>query len=209
MEDKRDFLFRFIPTEKRKQLQLDEEALYSVTDQYTADKISKDILKKFPKVKIITDATACIGGNTFSFSKFFEKVYALEIDPVRYEFLKQNMEILEVKNTETYFGNLMEVVPNLMQDMVFLDPPWGGPTYKSQKKVDLYLSDIELSFVCTRLIDYTKYIALKVPTNFNIESFEEKTKNVLTLVHKNIELRKMHLYIYERSSSSKSSKSLS
>ena len=68
MEDKKDFLFRFISIEKRRQLKLDDEAFYSVTDQYTADRISRDILRVLPDLQIITDATACIGGNTYSFS---------------------------------------------------------------------------------------------------------------------------------------------
>lgn len=207
MEDKRDFLFRFIPPEKRKALLLDEEALYSVTDQYTADKISKDILKHFPSVQTITDGTACIGGNTYSFSKYFEKVYAIELDAVRSSYLQQNMEVLETKNTESFQGNVLEICPHLSQDMIFLDPPWGGPTYKSKKKIELYLSDIELSHVCTILIPYTRYIALKVPMNFDYESFQEKTKTMLHLVHKNVDLRKMHLYVYEGVPSSPSSSS--
>ena len=38
MDDKRDFLFRNTPLDKRALLLLDTEALYSVTDQYTANK---------------------------------------------------------------------------------------------------------------------------------------------------------------------------
>lgn len=197
MEDKRDFLFRFIPIEKRKRIMLDDEALYSVTDQYTADRISKDIHKKFPEVRSITDATACIGGNTYSFSKFFERVQAVELDTTRYNFLTWNMNILETINVSCYQGNMLELCHNIAQDMIFIDPPWGGPDYKSHTKINLYLSDIELAHACIKLKDVTKYIALKVPVNFDIESFEEKTKEYFTLRYKNKELRKMHLLVYE------------
>jgi len=136
MDDKRDFLFRFIPLEKRKELLLDDEAFYSVTDQYTADKISKDILKNIPNIKVVTDGTACVGGNTYSFSKYFEKVHAVEIDPLRCSYLRKNLELLDVGNTDVHLGSILETCPQLHQDMLFLDPPWGGPNYKSKKKID-------------------------------------------------------------------------
>lgn len=198
MEDKRDFLFRFIPLEKRKGLLLDEEAFYSVTDQYTADKISKDILKHLPNIKTITDGTACVGGNTYSFSKFFEQVHAVEVDPLRCSYLQKNLDVLEVTNTDVHLGSILEIGPVLQQDMLFLDPPWGGPNYKSKKKIDLYLSDMELSHVCTLLAPYSRYLALKVPTNFHIDSFQQKTQDILRMVHKNTDLRKMQLLVYEK-----------
>lgn len=198
MEDKRDFLFRFIPLDKRKDLLLDDEAFYSVTDQYTADKISKDIFKNISDVRTITDGTACVGGNTYSFSKYFDKVHAVEVDPIRCSYLQKNLNLLDVQNTDVHLGSIIETCPLLEQDMLFLDPPWGGPNYKSKKKIDLYLSDIELSHVCNILSLHTKYIALKVPTNFNIDQFQQKTNDTLRMIHKNTDLRKMYLLIYEK-----------
>jgi 16S rRNA G966 N2-methylase RsmD len=197
MDDKRGFLFRYISLEKRLLLLLDNEALYSVTDQHTANKISKYIHKHLPNVKTITDGTACIGGNTYSFSRYFENVYAIEIDPTRFSYLQHNLRILEINNNTIIFNdNVLNICRYLHQDMIFLDPPWGGPNYKSITHMDLYLSNIELSDVCKMLSPYTKYISIKVPTNFNIESFNIKTRNHLTLLYRNIDLRKMNLLIY-------------
>ena len=197
MEDKKDFLFRFISLEKRKQIQMDEEAFYSVTDQYTADRISKDLLNVLPDIKTITDATACIGGNTYSFSKFFPVVQAIELDTERFQYLQHNLNILETQNVISYCGDLMMVCLQLYQDLIFVDPPWGGPDYKSKPSVDLYVSDIELSEVCEHIKDATRYIALKVPVNFNEVGFLEKTKGFLKLIHRNPDLRKMHLLVFE------------
>lgn len=198
MDDKRGFLFRYISLEKRLLLLLDNEALYSVTDQHTANKISKYINKNIPNIKTITDGTACIGGNTYSFSKYFENVYAIEIDPTRYAYLQHNLQVLGITNNNTiiFNGNVLDVCRYIHQDMIFLDPPWGGPNYKALNYIDLYLSNIELSNVCKLLASYTKYISIKVPINFNIESFNIKTRNELTLLYRNIDLRKMHLLIY-------------
>lgn len=197
MDDKRDFLFRNTPLNKRALLLLDNEALYSVTDQYTANKISKYIAKYLPSVETITDATACIGGNTHSFSGFFKNVIGVEIDPLRFSYLCHNLRILEVKNAIVYNGNMLDICKYLKQDLIFIDPPWGGPNYKAKLFIELYLSNIELSAVCRIISKYTKYIAIKVPVNFNIRSFNEKTKKYLKLLHRNTDLRKMHLLIYE------------
>jgi 16S rRNA G966 N2-methylase RsmD len=196
MDDKRDFLFRFIPVEKRKLLKLDEEALYSVTDQYTADKISKEIKKQFPDIQTITDMTACIGGNTYSFSKYFESVHAIELDKLKYDYLSYNLTILDVNTVKLHHGDSLSIVPTLQQDILFIDPPWGGPNYKDKKHIDLYLSDIELSEVCRMLIPYSKYIALKVPINFDLDKFTERTNTFMVQVYKNTDLRKMQLLLY-------------
>ena len=196
MEDKKDFLFRFISLEKRRTLKLDDEALYSVTDQYTADRISKDILRVLPNIHKITDATACIGGNTFSFSKYFSHVNAIEIDPIRYNYLTHNMHILETNNVHTYHGDLMIMCQQIDSDLIFIDPPWGGPEYKTKNTMDLFLSDIELSEVCEHIKHCTKYIAIKVPVNFNENGFIEKTP-FMKLIYKNQDLRKMHLLIFQ------------
>ena len=197
MEDKKDFLFRFIPIEKRRILKLDDEAFYSVTDQYTADRISKDILRILPNLQIITDATACIGGNTYSFSKYFPQVNAIEVDLLRYQYLQHNMKVLDAVNVETHLSDLLIACQRLTQDLIFIDPPWGGPDYKSKDTVDLFISDIELSEVCEHIKDTAKYIALKVPINFNEMHFVEKTKSFMKLIYKNTELRKMHLLVFQ------------
>lgn len=196
MDDKRDFLFRNIPLNKRALLLLDNEALYSVTDQHTANKISKYILKHLPMVETITDATACVGGNTYSFSIYFKNVIGIEIDEMRFTYLCHNMRMLDVKNASIYNGNMLDICKCLKQDLIFIDPPWGGPNYKSKNYIDLYLSNIDLATVCILVAPYTKYIALKIPVNFNISVFNEKTRHVMQFTHRNTDLRKMHLLIY-------------
>jgi len=197
MEDKKDFLFRFISLEKRRHIKMDAEAFYSVTDQYTADRISKDILRIIPEVQTITDATACIGGNTYSFSKYFINVNAIEIDFHRYQYLQNNLRVLETNNVDIYNGDLMVICQRLYQDLIFIDPPWGGPDYKNKDSIDLYLSDTELSEVCEHIKDNTQFIGIKVPVNFNEISFIDKTKNFMKLIHRNPDLRKMHLLIFQ------------
>lgn len=179
-------------------LRLDNEALYSTTDQLTANKIAKIVAKVVPDVKTVTDATACIGGATLAFSKVFHKVNAIELDRTRYEYLRHNMTILGAsKNVQCIYGDALDQCAKLQQDLVFLDPPWGGPEYKMLDRVTLRLSNKPLSEVCRAIAPFTKYIAIKVPTNFDAEAFFHETRDCLTVVLRETQLRKMHLFVMQ------------
>ena len=148
-----------------------------------------------PQSATVTDATACIGGSSLSLSKVFTNVNAVELDETRYTYLKHNMEALSLSNVHCFHGDALHICPTLEQDLIFLYPPWGGPEYKTQVKVSLKLSDLDLADVCIMLASHTQYIAIKVPVNFDENKFLQATHEHLTLEHKNTQLRKMHLLI--------------
>jgi 16S rRNA C967 or C1407 C5-methylase (RsmB/RsmF family) len=83
----------------RAQLWLDTTATYSVTEEKCADAMTHLLSLFFkPAFKIghqptVLDATACVGGNTFSLQKLF-KTIACEMDSVRFTMLKTNMRVL-------------------------------------------------------------------------------------------------------------------
>jgi len=221
--EKKDFLFRFVNPDIRKKIKLDEEALYSTTDQVTADKITRDILNYIPKFSTITDATACIGGSTYSFAQSFSNVIAIENNKDRFDYLQYNMNILTSSqsslnnfhnthcniynklqqlhnysnNVECRFGDALIECQKQFQDAIFIDPPWGGPEYKTLDKVQLYLSGLPLHEVCEKIYKYTDYIILKVPVNFDEMAFIVATQSFMELQRKNSQLRKMNLLIFK------------
>jgi 16S rRNA G966 N2-methylase RsmD len=195
--DKRDFLFRDVPKKIREQIQLDEVAKYSVTDMRTADEISNFIAKLDglnANNIVITDGTACAGGNTISFCKKFKKVQTVELDRNRYDMLMHNLKILGCTNATCYHKNYLELVSSLTQDIVFLDPPWGGPSYKKKDEVELFLGDVPLAEVCEQLKSKTKYVIIKAPTNLNYEKFKAKINGNLQVLH---QFRKMLLIVVD------------
>jgi predicted RNA methylase len=195
---KRDYLFKFVPPDKREQLLLDDEAGYSVTDQYTADRITRDIMRFVSAKGAICDATACIGGNTYSFARAFRRVVAIERNPVRFHYLQHNMSVLDVHNVTFQLGDAIDEVQwGRPFHCIFLDPPWGGPGYKRATRVDLSLSELPLVDVCRRMAPCAAFFAIKTPTNFNLEAFVEATRDFLTLVWHNTQLRKIHLVVFE------------
>ena len=100
------------------------------------------------KLAVITDATACVGGNTVSFAKHFKTVQAIELDESRYHQLKHNLDLITTAYGGNYFlgevrlyhGDCLSLCSQLKQDVVFVDPPWGGSAYKEQCGTELYLS---------------------------------------------------------------------
>jgi hypothetical protein len=53
----------------REDIHVDEVALYSVSPSWMADRISKLVLELAGPDAVITDGTACVGGNVISFAR--------------------------------------------------------------------------------------------------------------------------------------------
>ncbi|CAH0482338.1 unnamed protein product [Peronospora belbahrii] len=200
---------------------VDEVAAFSVTDSEMATKISQAVLdlfvpskdditsesgnedhedgkrtieerKKYPLV--VTDGTACVGGNVLSFCDFFMHVNAIENDSTRVQMLRHNLQVLKKTNVTCMHANYLDVMLELQQDVVFLDPPWGGPEYKDLNKVDLFLADVPLHEICTRLQSSTKCIVLKVPSNFDDVKFSRYVPGNVIIRR---DFKKMHLVLLD------------
>jgi hypothetical protein len=104
--------------------------------------------------------------------------------------LQHNLGVLKKTNIACIHASYLVVIEFLRQDVVFIDPPWGGPEYKDLAKVDLFLDDIPLYDVCRMLYGLAKVVVLKVPTNFDTEKFAQHVPGIVT-VRK--DLNKMHL----------------
>lgn len=139
------------------------KTIFSTENQ--AKQINNIILKFVDSSCIITDATACIGGNSYFFARYFKFVNAVEINGSVFGTLENNMNSFTNKRLFNCSYNLLKYI--LKQDVVFIDPPWGGSVYKTKKKIDLYLDDFNIIDIIDSLYNYTRIIALKVPNNYN------------------------------------------
>lgn len=169
--------FPWLPREKQLRIEIDEVSLYSTTSQEQAEEHTKWILNKFDirteqaKNMDILDATACVGGNTESFSHYFKHVVACEIDENRASMLKNNLEVCGCSNVQVITGSfLTHIKESPVYDVVFIDPPWGGPNYKTSSQLRLFIDDIPLSSIVVDMIKsrYSR-IALKLPLNFDLD----------------------------------------
>ncbi|KAH9893156.1 S-adenosyl-L-methionine-dependent methyltransferase [Cubamyces lactineus] len=122
---------------------LDEEGWYSVTPERVADQIAERC-----RCDVILDAFCGVGGNAIAFARTCERVIALDISPVRLALARHNAAIYGVQDRIEFiladflsFARALQTLPcsenrdgqrrRRKIDVVFLSPPWGGPSYIS------------------------------------------------------------------------------
>ena len=202
---KRDFFFKFLlPTKEIQNVCMDEEASYSVTEAQLAEQVSEIIYQSYNNINTITDATACVGGNTISFMFHFNQVNSIEFDETKAKYLYHNVKLVsdfykhkkmklvsdfykhkKIGKVLVYHGDSSNEILN-KQDAVFFDPPWGGPEYKKNddNTLHLFLSGRDIEEICAKYAqELTKLIALKVPYNFAFTSFERAMPNNFTITY--------------------------
>jgi len=127
---------------------------------------------------IITDATGGVGGTTIYLLDKFKYVKTVEINEFHQKIIKNNVDVYGFKNHTLYFGDYMKKMNRLKQDVIVLDPPWGGTGYKTKKKLDLKLNNICITQIINQLFDKNKckLVILFIPFNYNIVDFKGNIK---------------------------------
>ncbi len=166
-------------------LKLNTDSIYSITLPDDSKKMVHYIQHIFPYVNTIIDGTSNIGSNTIVMAYHFEKIIACEIDKTTFEYLKNNINEYKLKNVELHHDSIVSHMKkneyDLLTTCLYLDPPWSGIHYKSDKIIDLYLDDLNV-------IDFIKeinikYITLKVPSNYNFNSLDKLNVNDIQIYH--------------------------
>ena len=163
---------------------------YSATKRVEADKLMEVISNEYHRriqgnnICKITDGTASIGGNTIAFGKRW-LVNAVEPHPLRFEILSEAVSKLGQESyVDVYNSNLEDIYDNLTQDVLFIDPPWGGPSYKSDTISNIMLGDNSIDNWVVRGLGRAKMVVLKLPLNFDIDLFISKlTDNIVIIQH--------------------------
>ncbi len=168
-----------VPESQLKKLRFSDVSLYSTTptDQaiYTANLLLTYYTKDELKQKVLTDATACIGGNTWVFADYVKRVQAIEISKLHADMLYSNMQTLKKENVSVTNDNCLNTYLCLDQDIIFFDPPWGGINYKDKDATNIHLADITdvlipLDQIVNGLLAYRcETMVLKLPVNYDIK----------------------------------------
>lgn len=181
-------IFPLIKNFDMNKLQYDDEGLYSISHPDDADYISYLILNCVNNNKNLTilDTTAGLGGNTISFSKIFSQVVSIEIDKSRFKMLENNIKLYDLTNINLINDDCKNYLDS-NYDIIFFDPPWGGPDYKTHKSLELFLGNKNLINILEK-IPKNKYIILKLPFNYNLNNLKEynfvlkKIRNILIVL---------------------------
>jgi len=189
-----------------KKLQITDKGLYSITKSDDAVWITNLILKFIknettlhPKNTTIIDSTSGIGGNSIHFCKYFNKVNSIEINEIHYNVLKNNIDALNIKNINIYHNNFLNLVNTnkLGGDIFFIDPPWGGKSYKNFKYFFLKIGKLPLINVLNILYESKyKYVVLKAPYNLNVSLLIGTTKYDNINIYKNSKKNMLIIIFY-------------
>ena len=161
-------------------IQISPESVYSITPYKEAVDtvyLISSFLKKpvdFLKNLVITDGTTNVGGNMIAFCQYFKYVNGVEIKAHHTDFLRNNLDLYGFDNYKIIHGDITKEFEVLKQDLLFLDPPWGGVLYKYYPEIGLYLSGMEVADLIAKLSSETKYVGLKVPFNYKISNIQQK-----------------------------------
>ncbi|CAN0195861.1 unnamed protein product [Lampetra fluviatilis] len=114
-------------------IRLDREGWFSVTPERIAEHIAQRC-----QCDLIVDAFCGVGGNAIQFAFTCERVIAVDIDPEKVALARHNARVYGVDDRiEFIVGDFLALAPRLRADVVFLSPPWGGPTYLDAHAYDL------------------------------------------------------------------------
>jgi 16S rRNA G966 N2-methylase RsmD len=152
-------------------LQTTDEGSYSITRRRDAERITHILKQTFPAMKTltITDATACIGGDTLNFANHFAHVHSIELKDDNFRALTNNVEVYEYQNVTLHHADATTLF-NWNTHILYVDPPWGGKEYRKHENLDLYLSDKRIDVWLEEILmrrNRPNHIILKLPVNYN------------------------------------------
>lgn len=93
---------------------------------------------------------------------------AIDIDPNKIKIARHNAGIYGVDDRiEFITGDFLQLAPQLVADVVFLSPPWGGPDYIKRKvfNLDNILAPIGGENVFKAAKEITEHVAYYLPRN--------------------------------------------
>ena len=61
---------------------------------------------------------------------------------------------------------------NMNYELIFIDPPWGGPSYKYETKTKFSINNMSLKEVTTILRTKDKIVVWKLPFNYDLKDFK-------------------------------------
>lgn len=177
---------------------LDHVGWYSVTPELIANQIAERC-----RCDTIVDAFCGVGGNAIAFAQTCERVIAIDNDETRLRLARHNAVIYGVaERIEFVLGDFVQFMKTLagrgearqggrVVDVIFLSPPWGGPSYihgtnsdpplDASQHREFRLSDItpihgsELFKLAEQI---TPNVAYYLPRNTDLQDISDLVENI-------------------------------
>lgn len=166
------------------------ELWYSVTPEHVA-KFTAKLAYELVGGGTVMDVCCGGGGNTIQFARYFDRVIAVDINPVNITCSLHNCKVYQVDDkVEFITGDWHELYRQQPQvDFVFCSPPWGGTNYN--RNPDGFDLDTMEPFAISWLIESL------LATSLSCGVFLPKTSNMAQL-EREAQLRPARLvYVYQ------------
>ncbi|GAB1605317.1 trimethylguanosine synthase-like isoform X2 [Argonauta hians] len=134
------------------------------------EKIAEHVAERC-RCDVIVDGFCGVGGNCIQFAFTCQHVIAIDLDPVKVDYARHNARLYGVSDRiEFIVGDFLKVAPHLnCVDVVYLDPPWGGPNYLDCDVFDVETMVPSGTDIFTAARKVTKNLAFSAPRNTSME----------------------------------------
>lgn len=181
---KLDRIFPDHPGVNKHKLIMTNVALYSVSKVQSSTKLVHLIKKYMNSSKItVTDATSNVGSDTIMLGKHFNKVNGIELSDEQFPVLEHNVKQYKLDTITLHHGDSLDIIPTLEQDVIYIDAPWTGPSYKDHVSIRLYMTNKELVEIYNEYSKYCKLMIFKVPKNYDFNMFIQLSNMHKVTIH--------------------------
>lgn len=183
-----EYMFPDSPSIDKSLLKFTDEAIYSVSGKEGSNVLRHFIYNQLRTYRLsITDMTANVGSDTIMLALHFKHINSIEYDNNTFNILKHNVNTYFLKNVSLYNGDSSIIINNIKQDVLYMDPPWGGQNYDKKVKIDLFLGEKNIIDIVNENINSVKCIVLKLPVNYKYRKITKNNniKNIIMTSIKN------------------------
>lgn len=161
---------------------MDQTAWFSVTPEAIAEHHANRCASAFhPRIfpaiggKVLTILDACcgVGGNAIQFALKGLKVIAYDNRIETLLMAYHNSRLYKVdKIIDFACADLVKQLSRTQVDIVFLSPPWGGPSYmnRSLQLSDLRISNLNGIQLLEHALQISQNVAYYLPRNINLDA---------------------------------------
>ncbi|XP_028776892.1 trimethylguanosine synthase-like [Neltuma alba] len=174
-------------------IKMDEEGWFSVTPEEIAIRHAG----RCTGHEVVIDAFSGVGGNAIQFARKGCHVIAIDIDPAKVALAMNNAKVYGVEEYIDFIvGDFFALAPSLKGDIVFLSPPWGGPSYKDVQTFTLELLKPVDGYTLFKVAQaITPNIIMFLPRNINLEQVAELCRLSSPPLELEVELNHVQNYL--------------
>lgn len=160
------------------------ELWYSVTPEAVAQFTAKLISELVGGSGTVVDVCCGGGGNTIQFARYFDRVVAIDINPVNITCTAHNCQVYQVAaNVELITGDWRQLSQQLSQQFhqpqfMFCLPPWGGTEYNRTADgfdVDA-MTPFGLPWLVASLLKHAPSCGVFLPRNSNMAQLQRQAE---------------------------------